>query len=186
MSERRAERGHAHWGSIRKSAQEILNVRHEIRARETPAAAFVERVGRGLARPGFFLSLLAAHLIWLLLNLPIYPWQPWDPYPFGFLSMIASVEAPFLALLVIMHQQREQRINELREETHLQVALHVEREATMIVRMLRELHEHAGVRTAQEPELVARMEEFMDPRILMGTLREDLKRDEGEDAAIAP
>lgn len=179
MAEPSMDRGNAHWGNIRKSAQEILNVRHEVRRRESPGAVLVDRIGRGLGRPGFFFTMLVTHVGWVVLNLPVFPWQPWDPYPFVLLATITSAEAPLLALVVLMHQQREHRIGELREETSLQVALHVEREATMILRLLRELQEHAGAQSAQDPALLDRMKEFMDPRVLMGALEQGLDRDEG-------
>ena len=122
---------------------EILNVRGEVVKRRTRLSTLVEWVGHVLSHPGFFLILLAVHLAWILLNLPIYPWfQPWDP--FTFLATIASLEAPFIALMVLMHQQRDQRISELREETHLQVSLHVEREITMALRLLDELQRKEG------------------------------------------
>lgn len=183
MRDRQPDHNNNHWGSIRKSTQEILNVRQEIRARESPAARLVDQVGRGLVRPTFLLTMLLGHAFWVAVNLPVVPWQPWDPYPFVFLATVASVEAPFLALLVLMHQQREQRINELREETSLQVALHIERETTMLLRLIRELHAHQGVASDQDAKLLERMKEFMDPEELMGTLQQDLRRDEDDEAS---
>lgn len=186
MSQGDAAESPNHWGSIRESALEILNVRREVRSRESNAAAFVERIGWALARPTFFLAVLGSHVLWILLNLPIHPWwQPWDPYPFMFLATFASVEAPLLALLVLMHQQREQRINELREETSLQVSLHVERQVTLVLRLVRELQEHGAVRTQQDPALLERMQQYMDPQELIGTLEHDLEETEGSGATTA-
>lgn len=55
------------------------------------------------------------------------------------LATIASVEAPFIALFVLMHQKRETNVEELRGEVELQVALHTEREVTMLLRLVAEL-----------------------------------------------
>lgn len=172
----------AHWQRIGKSTAEILNVRAEVTKRQTWLAAIIERIGRVLAHPAFFSALLAGHGIWVLLNLPVYPWfKPWDPYPFTFLATLASVESPFIALLVLMYQRRESRVNELREETNLQVSLHLEREITMMLRLLRETQQQLSVTTQQDTELLEHLQENLDPQRLMQSLRRDLQREEGGD-----
>ena len=169
------------------STEEILNVRGEVARRRTRLSALIERVGHVLSHPAFFFALLAGHLLWILLNLPIYPWfAPWDPYPFTFLATIASVEAPFIALLVLMHQQRSQRVSELREETHLQVSLHVEREVSMALRQLEKLQRKDKTAAGQDPELLQRLQEDLDPQRLMEEVRRDLRRAEGGDSPTAP
>lgn len=172
------------------STEEILNVRGEIAKRRTWLSALIERVGRVLSRPAFFLALFAGHLLWILLNLPIYPWfAPWDPYPFTFLATIASVESPFIALLVLMHQQRSQRVSELRAETHLQVALHVDREVSKALQLLEKgkLEKRKGEEAVeQDSELLHRLEEELDPQRLMENVRRDLRRAEGGDSPTAP
>ncbi len=178
MNQRRVA---GHWEGIGKSAEEILNVRAEITHREGRVAGRIDAIGRVLARPAFFLAVLAAHVAWIALNLPVWPWwRPWDPYPFTFLATVASVEAPFITLLILMNQKRESRIAELREETNLQVSLHLEREVTVGLRLLRELQEAQGVRSRQDPELLERLQEYLDPQRLMDSLRRHLRQEERE------
>jgi uncharacterized membrane protein len=119
-----------------KSAEEILNVREVVSRRRSRLARLIERSGATISSPALFVSLLAAHALWIVVNLPVVPWEPWDPYPFMFLATVASAEAPFLALLILMHQQRQEHVDELRGELSLQVSLQVERETTTILRML--------------------------------------------------
>jgi uncharacterized membrane protein len=98
------QRGSPHWDHVRRNAYEILNVRSEITKRQSRSAALVEGIGRALADPMFFIGLLAGHLLWVVLNLPIFPWfEPSDPYPFILLATFASAEAPFVALLILMY-----------------------------------------------------------------------------------
>ncbi|MBW3600928.1 MAG: hypothetical protein KY475_27140, partial [Planctomycetes bacterium] len=73
---------HPHWTHTREKAGDILNVRAEVTRRRTALAAFVDQVGHWLAHPIFVLTLIVLHLAWVILNLPIFPWKPWDPYPF--------------------------------------------------------------------------------------------------------
>lgn len=176
----------SYLNTIGGNTEEILNVRGEVVKRRSRLATLVEQIGHALAHPAFFLTLLVGHLAWLLLNLPIYPgFTPWDPYPFTFLATIASIEAPFIALLVLMHQQRDQRVSELREETHLQVSLHLEREMTATLRLLEQLRRE-DEHKPQELTLPEHMKEELDPHRLMEEVRHDLQRAEGGGTPTAP
>lgn len=172
---------------VGETDDEILNVRAEMVRRRGRLSAAVEEIGHAMASPSFFAGLAATHLLWILLNLPIYPWfAPWDPYPFTFLATVASVEAPFIALLVLMHQERESRIEELREETHLQVSLHSERELSVALRLLREIQQHQGIDTAEDLEVLERLQKDLNPQHLMENTRNDLRRAEGGNSPTAP
>ncbi|MDQ2696987.1 MAG: DUF1003 domain-containing protein [Pseudomonadota bacterium] len=188
MTEKRHSRSRrAHWQGVGRRTEEILNVRSEMARRRTRLTATIDRLGRMLAHPAFFLVLLAAHLLWIALNLPLYPgFRPWDPYPFVLLATIASVEAPFIALLVLMRQWRDSRIDELRDEIGLQVALHVERQTTMVLRLLDEMEKHLDIRTRQDPEILNHMEENLDPQHLMTNLHKDLQKAEEDDGVPSP
>jgi uncharacterized membrane protein len=77
---------------------------------------------------------LVAHVVWFVVwvpwNLGWIGLRPIDPFPFGLLTMIVSLEAIFLSIFVLMAQKRESAIAELREELALQVNLRIEEEAT--------------------------------------------------------
>lgn len=169
-------------GELGQHSEEILNVRLEVAKRQGRLADLTDTVGRTLANPTFFLLFLGAHLGWVLCNLPITPWDPWDPYPFMFLATVASVEAPFIALLVLMHQHRQERIDELRDEVMLQIDLHVERKASMSLRLLEDLYHRLGYEPDQEG--LDTLKRDLDPRKLMEEIREELGRAEGEDDSL--
>lgn len=185
---RRRRRGY--WRSIRERKDEILSIRREMSKRRRWLGGAIDRTGDLLAHPVFFFAMLAAHAAWLLLNsgwIPGLP--PWDPYPFLLLATITSVEAPFIALLILMRQHRDQRIDELREEVALQVELHVEREATRLLRMLRRIEDHLGIEGDEEDPYLDRMMEELDPEHLLRDVEESLEEsgaappDEATDAA---
>ena len=78
---------------------------------------------------------------------------PFDPYPFGFLTMVVSLEAIFLSIFVLMAQKRESAIAELREELGLQVSLRVEQEVTKTLQLVAGLYTRLGHRVSDDPEL---------------------------------
>lgn len=169
----------AYWREIRERKKEIVSVREEMMRRRTRLAAVIDRTGDLLAHPVFFSAMLALHLAWLLLNSGWIPGvRPWDPYPFVFLATVASAEAPFIALLVLMRQSRDQRIDELREEVSLQVELHMERETSRALEMLAAIQDRLGIERPADDDL-DRMTERVDPRDLLHDLRERLDEAEG-------
>lgn len=162
---------------IHTTSSEILNVRATIMQDEGRLAAVVDRIGQNLGRPMLFFALLAAVLLWAAVNLRAFSGvEPWDPYPYMLLATLTSALAPFLTLLVLMYQRRNSRIAELRQEFDLQVALHLERQMSMVLRLLREAHEHAAVPTRQSRELLDSLQAELDAEGLMTNVRRELGR----------
>ena len=84
----------------------------------------------------FFLS-LGVTFVWLALNLGwISGIIPFDPYPFILLTMVASVGAIFMTVVILISQNRQAAINTLRNELLLQLILITERELTRALRLL--------------------------------------------------
>jgi len=99
---------------------------------------------------------LAVHalifVLWILWNTPIGS-ATFDPYPYGMLTTIVSLEAIFLSIFVLMTQSRESRIGELREELTLQVNLRMEEEITKTLHLVAGLYARLGLKMADDPEL---------------------------------
>ncbi|MBI2593771.1 DUF1003 domain-containing protein [Candidatus Daviesbacteria bacterium] len=90
---------------------------------------------------------------WIILNVEIIPGTiPFDPFPFGLLTMVVSLEAIFLAIFILVSQNRSSYVNTLREEVHLRVNLIAEEEVTKALEVLAELRKHVGIKKP-DPEL---------------------------------
>jgi len=102
-----------------------------------------------------FLSLnILVFVTWVLINTKIITIiSPFDPFPFTLMTTIVSLEAIILAIFVLMSQNRTAKIDDLREETHLQLNIIAEREITKVMKMLAILLEKQGVDLSQDPEL---------------------------------
>src|SRR5688500_20017092 len=79
--------------------------------------------------------------------------QPFDPFPFGLLTMIVSLEAIFLAIFVLMAQSRESTVAELREEVSLQVVLRMEEEGTKTLQLVAGMYSRLGLKVGGDDEL---------------------------------
>jgi uncharacterized membrane protein len=122
-------------------------------ANRTVMQTVADRLNDIAASPRF----LAGHAVWfigwILWNSGALGLQPFDPYPFGFLTLVVSLEAIFLAIFILMAQKRESAIAELREEVGLQVNLRIEEEVTKTLQLVTGLYTRLGHRPGEDPEL---------------------------------
>lgn len=91
---------------------------------------------------------------WVFFNAGIFKGvAPFDPFPFSFLTMVVSLEAIFLSIIVLISQNRASRIDELRQEIDLQVNIIAEQEITKIMEMLARLMERDHVSVSDDSVL---------------------------------
>ena len=89
----------------------------------------------------------------MLVNTGFFGLRPFDPFPFGLLTMIVSLEAIFLSIFVLMAQSRESAVAELREEISLQVVLRMEQEVTKTLQLVAGLYSRMGHQVSTDDEL---------------------------------
>jgi len=113
--------------------------------------------------------------IWILINTGyVRQIPPFDPFPFGLLTMVVSLEAIFLALFILVSQNRQAHISTIRDEVHMGVSLISEEEITKVLEILAEIRKEIGIKKP-DPEL-EKMLERMDTSYLERTIIEQLQR----------
>ena len=128
----------------------------------------------GIASSSPFLVTHAVLFVgWIVWNIPGIGLPKFDPYPYGMLTTIVSLEAIFLSIFVLMTQSRESRIGELREELTLQVNLRMEEEITKTLHLVAGLYARLGLQLADDPELRAMLEP-LDPKKIENDLTEQI------------
>ena len=91
-------------------------------------------------------------LAWCLWNLAAPRELRFDPYPFGLLTMIVSMEGVLLATLVLLSHNRMSVQSDERDRLDLQVDLLAEQEMTMVLRMLSRIGDKLGVHPADHEQ----------------------------------
>jgi uncharacterized membrane protein len=129
-----------------------------IKAQHAADRTLIEAVADWLnvraASPPFLVVHALWFAIWILWNVGALGGYPvFDPFPFGLLTLIVSLEAIFLTIFVLMAQNRESAIAEIREEMSLQVALRLEEESTKTLQLVAGLYTRMGYQLADDPEL---------------------------------
>lgn len=126
--------------------------------RKSPKISRVDRYADFLSNSFgtvWFLLLNASFFLgWILINSDLISFIPaFDPYPYGLLTTIVSLEAIFLSIIVLISQNRASEIDELREELDLHINIKSENEITRILNMLDEIHDHLGLPPEDDAEL---------------------------------
>src|SRR6185436_64167 len=93
---------------------------------------------------------LAMHLgifaLWFGVNLRIITvGQPFDVYPFAFLTMILTLEQSLLTIFILISQNRSADLAELRNEIDLQVNVLAEEEISKALKLLRLIGEKLDI-----------------------------------------
>jgi len=91
--------------------------------------------------------------VWILINLGYFGIKPFDPYPFGLLTMIVSLEAIFLSTFVLISQNRLSAEADRRADLDLQIGLLAEHELTRVLKMLDEIQDKMGIENNYDKEL---------------------------------
>ena len=134
------------------------------------AAETVTRIAGGVA---FILAHMLWFAFWVAANQGLIPGVvPWDPFPFSFLTLVVSLEAIFLSLLVLMTQNRLTKDADKRAQLDLQINMLAEQESTATLKMLEKICQHLGVDYEADEE--KQLAKNTDVNILAKTLDEKL------------
>ena len=112
---------------------------------------------------------------WIVWNTGLAGERAFDPFPFGLLTMIVSLEAIFLSIFVLMTQNRESAIAELREEVTLAVNLRMEDEVTKVLQLVAGLYTRLGQPIAEDEELLEMLKP-LDAEAIEAELTEQIRQ----------
>src|ERR1035437_8113050 len=94
-----------------------------------------------------FLNLtLIFFLLWIIVNLGLVPSiTPFDLYPFNWLVTLVQLFSIVLSIIILISQNQETRINEVRQQMDFEINVRAEHEITKILHMLEEIHTELGI-----------------------------------------
>ena len=121
----------------------------------------VEKVADWIAAFSGSITFLMIHVVifavWILLNVDWLPgWKPplFDPFPFGLLTMVVSLEAIILSVFVLLSQNRQASKERIRGDIEYEVNLKAELEIAHLHEKLDRLHEESLGRLDELQRLV--------------------------------
>ncbi len=137
------------------------------RARANERRSRSERIADGLTGVMGSVPFLIFHgclfMFWLSINLRLIPGlSPFDPFPFGLLTMALTLEQSLLTIFIIISQNRSSEIADLRNEMDLQINIVAEEEISKCLRLLHIIGQHLDIaEIINDPDLPL-MEQSLD------------------------
>ena len=146
---------------VRKNTAAIAEMQRKV----TEARSLGGRIADAITDFTGSLAFVYIHVVWfglwILLNVGLIHVprvSEFDPFPFGLLTMIVSLEAIFLSTFVLISQNRLAQASEKRAELDLQVNLLAEQKATKVLEMLDQI-------TGQLDQMGSRFNFKRDPEV---------------------
>jgi uncharacterized membrane protein len=164
MSDKQPEtEAEASFDPTRSNVEAIVRLERDALHRRTLAERISDTITRLTGSVTFVVLHVLLFAFWVVVNAGyIAAVRPFDPFPFGILTLIVSTEGVFLAIFILISQNRMTRQADRRAHLDLQISILAEQELTMILQMHRKLCAHLGVEVESEIEEVARLAQKTD------------------------
>ena len=146
-----------------RNADDILNrqvarnVNEEIQEHITPFQKMADWIAWFSGSMPFLLINTAWFLAWVIINTFNIGIRQFDPFPFGLLTMIVSLEAIFLSIFVLISQNRQAEKDRVRSNIDYEVNVKAELE-------IAHLHEKTDRMQERMLEQFARMEKMIEEK----------------------
>ena len=139
--------------AIDRYIRTIIDIRLKAAHQRSPQDKIADGVTAFSGRMVFVYLSIVWFAAWILLNSGLVPIRPFDPYPYGLLTMIVSLEAIFLSTFILISQNRMNEQAEHRADLDLHIDLLTEYELTRVLQMLDAIQSKMGIENAEDTEL---------------------------------
>ena len=157
----------------------------ELERQAAREATLGERVGHAISnRIGTVTFVVYQMLImagWMLWNSLAPAAMRFDPYPYGLLTFIVSLEGVLIATFVLIAQQQMSRQTDRRDHLSLQISMLAEQEMTLMLKTLRRIADRLEITPESvETEREAKLAEETNVYELVQTLERELPEIDSE------
>jgi len=171
----RTESDREHGEVLRTNIRAIADLEERALHRRGTANRLSAAISRATGSVPFALFHIVGLTVWFVLNTRVFRGvEPFDPFPFNFLTVVVSLEAIFLSVFVSMSQNHMTRQAEKRAHLNLQVDMLAEQELTAILRMVQGLCKKQGVEVRMGDDRLKELVKETDVQSLAAALEDRL------------
>ena len=138
---------------IERNIRTIIRLRLKAASEQSVHDHIADIITSWSGRMGFVYVHLVWFGLWILLNTGRVGVRAFDPFPYGLLTMIVSLEAIFLSTVVLISQNRLSGEVEHRADLDLHIGLLTEHELTRVLQMLDAIQRKMGIDDNESSEL---------------------------------
>ena len=130
---------------IERNIRTIIHLRTKAERERSPQDRIADTITTFSGRMVFVYGHFLWFGTWILLNTGRFGVPIFDPFPYGLLTMIVSLEAIFLSTFVLISQNRMGEETERRADLDLHIGLLTEHELTRVLQMLDIIQDKLGI-----------------------------------------
>jgi len=138
---------------IERNIRTILHLRTKAARERSLQGRIADAITSFSGRMVFAYVHIAWFGVWILLNTGRFGVHVFDPFPYGLLTMIVSLEAIFLSTFVLISQNRLGEETERRADLDLHIGLLTEHELTRVLQMLDAIQDKLDIVDHENSEL---------------------------------
>jgi uncharacterized membrane protein len=139
--------------AIDRYVRTIVRLRLKASSERSPQERIADAITGFAGRLLFVVLHIVWFAAWILVNTGTVGIRPFDPLPYGLLTMVVSLEAIFLSTFVLISQNRLSQQAEHRADLDLHIDLLTEYELTRVLRMLDAIQDKMGIDNEKDREL---------------------------------
>jgi uncharacterized membrane protein len=177
LQEAQEDSAQATVDSARKNIEAVVRLEQESMLQRSLGERFSDAFTRVMGSMSFVVFHFLLFASWFLINLGLTPIRPFDPFPFGILTLIVSAEGVILAIFVLVSQNRMSRQANQRAHLNLQISLLAEQETTKLLQRVQSLLDHFGVKTTALDQEVEKLSQETHVEALVSELQKSLPED---------
>jgi uncharacterized membrane protein len=143
--------------ALSKVLERNIRTMIQLRLQAARARSVQDRIADAITACSGRMAFVYMHMawfgVWILLNTGRIGVRPFDPFPYGLLTMVVSLEAIFLATFVLISQNRLSEEAEHRADLALHIGLLTEHELTRVLQMLDAIQDKMAIENHENSEL---------------------------------
>jgi uncharacterized membrane protein len=160
-------------GALGKVVEKNIQLIAQHREESEKQKSFQDHLADLITRWSGSMFFIYAHCIWFAVwiaaNVGWLGMTPFDPFPFGLLTTIVSLEAIFLSTFVLVSQNRQAALADRRSELDLQINLLAEYEMTRVLTFVDRIAKRLGIDDCDDGDL-AELKKDVKPDQLLNEL----------------
>ena len=138
---------------IERNIDTLLEVRRQLERKKSLQLKMADAITAFCGSMTFVYLHVVWFALWIVINMGWSAVVAFDPFPFGLLTMIVSLEAIFLSTFVLISQNRMSALSDERSDLDLQVNLLAEYEVTKVLKLVDAIADKMGLKEGGDPEL---------------------------------
>lgn len=138
---------------VQRNIRELYEHREQHKRKLSAYERVAFRIAELCGKPSFLVGNAIFFALWILVNTGRLGMRAFDPYPYGLLTTIVSLEAIFLSLFLLLSQNRMQELADRQSELDLQVNLLTEHELTHVLIAVDLIAQKLGVELPEESNI---------------------------------